>query len=110
MVSVCGGEPLIYPKIEELVAGLRKQGRVIYICTNAVFMRKKMRDYLAAIYSPAVEPKLKKLLAQKLISDQDAETIQVRCSGAEQSGHPPDQMDVLERPRGRPGIHARPHC
>ena len=75
MVSVCGGEPLIYPKIEELVAGLRKQGRVIYICTNAVFMRKKMKDYLAAIYSPAVEPKLKKLLDQKLISDQDAEAI-----------------------------------
>ena len=25
MVSICGGEPLIYPKIEELVAGLREQ-------------------------------------------------------------------------------------
>src|SRR5208283_5015995 len=75
MVSVCGGEPLIYPKIEELVAGLLKQGRVVYICTNAMFMRKKMKDYLAAIYSPAVESKLKKLLDQKLISDKDAETI-----------------------------------
>ena len=38
-------------------------------------MRKKMKDYLAAIYSPAVEPKLAKLLDQKLISDKDAETI-----------------------------------
>jgi hopanoid biosynthesis associated radical SAM protein HpnH len=75
MVSICGGEPLIYPKIEELVAGLLKQARVIYVCTNAMFMRKKMKDYLAAIYSPAVEPKLKKLLDQKLISDKDAETI-----------------------------------
>src|SRR5664280_2005585 len=75
MVSICGGEPLIYPKIEELVAGLREQGRVIYICTNGVFMRKKMKDYLAAIYSPAIEPKLEKLLDQKLISDKDAETI-----------------------------------
>ena len=75
MVSICGGEPLIYPKIEELVAGLLKQGRVLYICTNAMFMRKKMKDYLAAIYSPAIEPMLKKLLDQKLISDKDAETI-----------------------------------
>ena len=75
MVSICGGEPLIYPKIEELVAGLLKQNRVIYICTNGVFMRKKMKDYLAAIYSPKVEPKLKKLLDAKLISDKDAETI-----------------------------------
>ena len=75
MVSICGGEPLIYPKIEELVAGLLEQGRVIYICTNGVFMRKKLRDYLAAIYSPAIEPMLKKLLDRKLISDKEAETI-----------------------------------
>jgi len=75
MVSICGGEPLIYPKIEELIAGLLSQGRVIYICTNGVFMRKKMKEYLAAVYSPALEPTLAKLLAEKLISDKDAETI-----------------------------------
>ena len=51
MVSICGGEPLIYPKIEELVAGLLEQGRIVYVCTNGMFMRKKMRDYLAATYS-----------------------------------------------------------
>jgi organic radical activating enzyme len=34
MVSICGGEPLIYPKIEELVAGLLEQGRIVYVCTN----------------------------------------------------------------------------
>jgi hopanoid biosynthesis associated radical SAM protein HpnH len=75
MVSICGGEPLIYPKIEELVAGLLDQNRVIYICTNGMFMRKKMKDYLAAIYSPEVEPKLKTLIEQKLITDKEAETI-----------------------------------
>ena len=75
MVSICGGEPLIYPKIEELIAGLLNQGRVLYLCTNGVFMRKKMREYLAAIYSPEIEPKLKTLLHKKLISEKDAETI-----------------------------------
>jgi MoaA/NifB/PqqE/SkfB family radical SAM enzyme len=50
MVSICGGEPLIYPKIEELVDGLLRQGRIVYICTNGMFMRKKLRDYLAAIH------------------------------------------------------------
>ena len=75
MVSICGGEPLIYPKIEELVAGLRAQRRIVYICTNGMFMRKKMRDYLAAIYSAALEPKLATLLDQKLISEKDAEAI-----------------------------------
>jgi MoaA/NifB/PqqE/SkfB family radical SAM enzyme len=75
MVSICGGEPLIYPKIEELVAGLRAQGRIVYICTNGMFMRKKMREYLADTYAPAQEPRLARLLAEKLITDKDAETI-----------------------------------
>lgn len=75
MVSICGGEPLIYPKIEELIAGLLGQGRVIYVCTNGMFMRKKMRDYLASIYDASAEPKVKKLIEQNLISEKEAETI-----------------------------------
>ena len=78
MVSICGGEPLIYPKIEELVAGLREQGRIIYICTNGVFMRKKMREYLAAIYDPSNpthESYLKQLLAEQLLTEKEAEAI-----------------------------------
>src|ERR1700727_3248675 len=66
MVSICGGEPLIYPKIEELVDVLLGQGRIVYICTNGMFMRKKMRDYLAAVYNAALEPTLTKLLTEKL--------------------------------------------
>src|ERR671927_621178 len=46
MVSICGGEPLIYPHIEALVEGLLAQRRIVYICTNAMFMRKKMREWL----------------------------------------------------------------
>src|SRR2546427_2938811 len=78
MVSICGGEPLIYPKIEELVDGLLKQGRIVYVCTNGMFMRKKMKDYLAAIYVAGNAPhesRLKRLLEAKLISDKDAEAI-----------------------------------
>src|SRR5688572_11293887 len=75
MVSICGGEPLIYPKIEELVVGLLGQGRIVYICTNGMFMRKKMRDYLAKDFTPDREPLVAKLLEEKLISDKDAESI-----------------------------------
>jgi len=75
MVSICGGEPLIYPKIEELVAGLREQSRIIYICTNGVFMRKKMRDYLAAVYSPEIESSLQELVKQELVTEKEAEAI-----------------------------------
>ncbi len=75
MVSICGGEPLIYPKIEELVAGLREQGRIIYICTNGVFMRKKMREFLSAHYHAGLEPKLAQLVAEKLVTDKEADQI-----------------------------------
>src|SRR6516162_7990542 len=75
MVSICGGEPLIYPKIEELVAGLLDQGRIVYVCTNGMFMRKKLKDHLAATYSSSMEPTLSNLLDEKLISDKDADTI-----------------------------------
>ena len=75
MVSICGGEPLIYPKIEELFAGLLEQKRIIYICTNGMFMRKKMRDYMAADYSPEIESKLQALLKAELVTQKEAEVI-----------------------------------
>src|SRR5437660_8143868 len=67
MVSICGGEPLIYPQIEALVEGLLGQKRIVYICTNATAMRKKMRDYLAAEFArnpAATEPKLQVLQSE----------------------------------------------
>jgi MoaA/NifB/PqqE/SkfB family radical SAM enzyme len=75
MVSICGGEPLIYPKIKELVAGLLEQGRIVYVCTNGMFMRRELKDYLASTYSPSLEPTLARLLSEKLITEKDAETI-----------------------------------
>src|SRR5262245_1180017 len=81
MVSICGGEPLIYPKIEELVEGLREQGRIIYICTNGMFMRKKMKDYLASSYTAASEPVLARLLEASLISEADVQIIRQGARG-----------------------------
>src|SRR5438552_7786903 len=78
MVSICGGEPLIYPQIEELVAGLLRQKRIVYICTNGTRMRQKMRDYLASLYAgqpDAVEGKIAELLSEELITQEQAEKI-----------------------------------
>jgi len=78
MISICGGEPLIYPQIELLVQGLLEQKRIVYICTNAMFMRKKMREYLAVQYAnnaSATEAKLSKLVAEELVTEKDAEEI-----------------------------------
>src|SRR5712671_4182314 len=76
MVSICGGEPTIYPKIEELVDGLLDHGRIVYICTNGMFMRKKMREWLARAYNAGkTEPKLTELLAKNLITEKEAAEI-----------------------------------
>ncbi|HEY3899490.1 MAG TPA: DUF3463 domain-containing protein [Chthoniobacter sp.] len=78
MVSICGGEPLIYPEIEALVNGLLGQKRIVYVCTNAVFMRKKMRAYLASLFARdarSAEDKLQVLLSEELISPKDADEV-----------------------------------
>ena len=78
MVSICGGEPLIYPHIEDLVAGLLAQKRIVYICTNGVFMRKKMRDHLAAEFAsnPArTGPKIEALVSEELLTPEQAAEI-----------------------------------
>ena len=78
MVSICGGEPLLYPQIEELVAGLHAQRRIVYLCTNALLMRRKMREYLAVrwVKDPCgTEPVLDCLLAQGLLSPKEVSDI-----------------------------------
>ena len=83
MVSICGGEPLIYPHIGELVEGLLAQKRIVYICTNGMFMRKKMREYLAAEF--AVRPstasgKLDVLVSEELLTPAQAREIRESSS------------------------------
>lgn len=78
MVSICGGEPLIYPQIEELVSGLLDQKRIVYVCTNGMFMRKKMRDYLAsefAVHPGVVSKQIEVLLSEELITAEQATQI-----------------------------------
>jgi MoaA/NifB/PqqE/SkfB family radical SAM enzyme len=78
MVSICGGEPLIYPHIEALVNGLLGQKRIVYVCTNAMFMRKKMREWLAAELGTRpqfVDEKIDKLAKPGLLSEKDAAEI-----------------------------------
>ncbi len=45
IVSVCGGEPLIYKGIEELVAGLIERKKHVYVCTNAMMLEKKLPGF-----------------------------------------------------------------
>src|SRR5438477_642492 len=37
IVSICGGEPMIYPEIGRLVHDILKRRKHIYLCTNGMF-------------------------------------------------------------------------
>jgi len=50
MVSIAGGEPLLHPQIEEIVNGLMARKRFVYLCTNAVLLRRKMDRFKPSPY------------------------------------------------------------
>jgi hopanoid biosynthesis associated radical SAM protein HpnH len=45
VVSICGGEPMIYPGIGELVDRIQARGKVVILCTNGMFIRKKLAEF-----------------------------------------------------------------
>ncbi|MDZ4782504.1 MAG: adenosyl-hopene transferase HpnH [Planctomycetia bacterium] len=45
VVSICGGEPMIYPGLEELVAKILERKKHIYLCTNGMFIKKKLAGF-----------------------------------------------------------------
>jgi hopanoid biosynthesis associated radical SAM protein HpnH len=42
IVSIPGGEPLLHPEIDRIVAGLLERKKYIYLCTNALLLEKKL--------------------------------------------------------------------
>lgn len=51
IVSICGGEPLIYQNIAELVERILQLGKFIYLCTNGQLLEEKLGIFtgLAAV-------------------------------------------------------------
>ena len=45
IVSICGGEPMLYPEIGPLVARLLERNKTIYLCTNGMFIKKKLKEF-----------------------------------------------------------------
>jgi len=50
MVSIPGGEPLMYPDIDRLVAELVKRKKYIYLCTNAILLKEKLPLFTPSTY------------------------------------------------------------
>jgi hopanoid biosynthesis associated radical SAM protein HpnH len=45
IVSICGGEPMMYPQLAELVEGTLARGRHIYLCTNGMFIASRLQQF-----------------------------------------------------------------
>jgi hopanoid biosynthesis associated radical SAM protein HpnH len=50
MVSIPGGEPLIHPEIKEIVDGLVARKKYIYLCTNALLLKRKLDLFTPSKY------------------------------------------------------------
>lgn len=45
IVSICGGEPFIYPELGELTRKILHRRKHIYLCTNGMFIRKRLQEF-----------------------------------------------------------------
>jgi hopanoid biosynthesis associated radical SAM protein HpnH len=50
MVSIAGGEPLIHPEIDVMASELIRRRRFVYLCTNAILMKKKLDRFEPSPY------------------------------------------------------------
>ena len=48
IVSICGGEPMLYPEISALAAELVERNKTIYLCTNGMFIQKRLKEFKPA--------------------------------------------------------------
>ena len=50
IVSIAGGEPLIHKELPKIVSGIIERRKYVYLCTNAILLRKRMDDYQPSPY------------------------------------------------------------
>ena len=50
IVSIPGGEPLMYPDIDRLVAELVMRKKYVYLCTNAILLKEKLDLFTPSKY------------------------------------------------------------
>ena len=50
IVSIPGGEPLMHPRIHEIVEGLVARKKYIYLCTNALLLKEKLDLFTPSKY------------------------------------------------------------
>lgn len=49
-VSIAGGEPLIHKDMPRIVRGFVRRKKFVYLCTNALLLKKRIQDYSPSVY------------------------------------------------------------
>ncbi len=50
IVSIPGGEPLIHKEMPQIVKGIIQRKKFVYLCTNALLLTKRLKDYTPSPY------------------------------------------------------------
>ena len=50
MVSIAGGEPLVHPEVHVIAAELIKRKKYVFLCTNAILMKKRLDRFTPSPY------------------------------------------------------------
>ncbi len=50
IVSIAGGEPLLHKEMPQIVEGYIKRRKYVYLCTNALLLKKRIKDYSPSHY------------------------------------------------------------
>ena len=50
MVSIAGGEPLVHPEIHVIAKELLKRKKFVFLCTNAILLKKKLDNFKPSPY------------------------------------------------------------
>lgn len=50
VVSIAGGEPLLHKEMPQIVEGFVRKKKYVYLCTNALLLKKRIKDYTPSEY------------------------------------------------------------
>jgi hopanoid biosynthesis associated radical SAM protein HpnH len=82
MVSIPGGEPLLHKEIDKIVEGIIARKKFVYLCTNALLLKKKMdlftpSPYLTfSVHLDGLKEEHDKSVSQEGVFDRAVEAIQ----------------------------------
>jgi hopanoid biosynthesis associated radical SAM protein HpnH len=81
VVCLAGGEPLMHPQVEQIVEGLVKRKKFVYLCTNALLIPRKIdkltpSPYLSlAVHIDGLEERHDEIVARKGVFTQAVDAI-----------------------------------